>query len=595
MISGKIIFKECLLMKNTRLAALFSVAAMILTFTAGCSLKSGDTSHGESETSRNVSHTQNSENSESSESSEETDIIVPTPYKRVILIGVDGAGAFFKDAQTPEMDRIFKDGATTYTMLSANPTISAQCWGSMLIGCSATAHGLTNDYIANNSYDVESSLPTVFRRIREAYPDAALASFCNWNPINIGIVENNLGVTFGTGEDMAVTDLITSYLSKNDPTFMFVQLDSVDSAGHANGYGSEGHLKQISVVDSYIGRIYDALEDNNLLDGTLIIVTTDHGGTPSGSHGGLSDGEKYVFFGAAGAIVEKGNIGEMEIRDIAAVVLFALGIDVPDFDLEGFSGQIPANLFTGYEVKDRKSLDIIPSPVDHETLPTPASGSGNYITDFLDKNKLEAVLFFDDNADDAMGNITTTVKGTPKYYSNGYYGSCIEVGKQGYITLNDLKVGADSFTISLWFYLDRSVKSDPPLYGNKSWKSGLNEGFVLSLRESDIKFNVGDGAIRSDFEYSLPQSISRGWVNTILVVDRVSNKVTFYYNFKKVSTKYLDDAFMGKSFDKLDFNIGEDGTGSYNAGNNIKIDDFIFYKGAMTDSEVAALAEYYGR
>lgn len=582
-------------MKKRKLTALLMAAAMIMTFAAGCGKTEENTEdvNGDEITGENTNENTNSENNgeEQPESTDETQAYV---YKRVIIIGVDGAGAFFRDAETPEMDDIFADGATSYDVLTAKPTISAQCWGSMLIGCSAAVHGLTNDYIANNAYDVNSSLPTVFRRIKEAYPEATLASFCDWNPINIGIVENNLGVTFGTGDDSSVTDQIVAYLGTNDPTFMFVQFDSVDGAGHANGYGTETYLKQITLIDSYIGRIHDALEANGLLDGTLFIVTADHGGIGN-SHGGLTDAEKYIFFGADGETVINGQIGEMDVRDTAAIVLYALGIDVPTFDIQGFSGQAPANLFKDCDVGERQSTTIQVTPVVHDTVPTPAADSGKYITDFLSADKLEAVLFFDENADDATQKTLTTVNGEPKYYSNGYYGSCIEVGQQGYITLNDFKVEAASFSISLWFYLDNSVSSDPALYGNKDWNSGKNEGFVLSLRASDTKFNVGDGTNRSDYEYTLPETIPEGWINTILVVDRASNTVTYYYNFKKALTGNLDNAFIGKSFDKLNFNIGEDGTGAYNTSNNIRIDDFIFYRGVMTEENVAALAEYYGQ
>ena len=116
-------------------------------------------------------------------------------YSHVIVIGVDGAGSWFKVADTPNFDKIFENGAITYKALSSKPTISAECWGSMLIGVGPEIHGLTNSIVSSVPYDVNSPFPSLFRRIREAYPDAVLGSFCDWNPITYGIVENNIGVS----------------------------------------------------------------------------------------------------------------------------------------------------------------------------------------------------------------------------------------------------------------------------------------------------------------------------------------------------------------------------------------------------------------
>ena len=51
-------------------------------------------------------------------------------YKHVVIIGVDGAGAFFKQANTPNIDFIFMDGAVTYEAITSTPSISAHSWAS---------------------------------------------------------------------------------------------------------------------------------------------------------------------------------------------------------------------------------------------------------------------------------------------------------------------------------------------------------------------------------------------------------------------------------------------------------------------------------
>ena len=105
------------------------------------------------------------------------------------------------------------------------------------------------------------ALPSLFTRIRRAFPDAYLASVCNWDPINYGIVEHDVGVDMATApHDAEVNELIIEKV-KNKPKFLFVQYDDVDGAGHGSGYGTEGHIKQIEFTDTLIGKVLDAYRE----------------------------------------------------------------------------------------------------------------------------------------------------------------------------------------------------------------------------------------------------------------------------------------------------------------------------------------------
>ena len=265
-------------------------------------------------------------------------------YKRVIIIGVDGAGDFFKDADTPNIDRIFANGAVCHDALTSIPTISAECWGSMLLGVTPEVHGLTNGSL-DIPYDTKSVFPSVFRVTREKYPDAKLASFCNWNPINTGIVENGIDVFKDTSGDKELSSKICNYIKENDFTLIFIQFDEVDGAGHGNGYGTPGHLAKIAETDVYVGDIYNALEESGQLEDTLIILSADHGGTPQGGHGGTTDAEKIIFIAFAGKTVNKCELCELEVRDIAAITVCALGEEQP----VSWTARVPKGLFCDYE------------------------------------------------------------------------------------------------------------------------------------------------------------------------------------------------------------------------------------------------------
>ena len=251
-------------------------------------------------------------------------------YKHVIVIGVDGAGSFFNKSETPNIDKIFADGAISYKVLTENPSISAQCWGALLHGVTNNVHGLTNAIVAEREFPKDSKYPSFFKVVRENDKDAKLASFSHWNPINVGIIENGIDVhKYGGVADKAICDAVCNFVSVGAPKLVFVQFDEVDGAGHSSGYNTPAHFAKITEIDGYIGKIYEAYEKKGIIDDTLFIVTADHGGNGT-SHGGYTDGEKYIMFAAAGKTVEKGTIGDMEIRDTASVVLHAFGYEQPE-------------------------------------------------------------------------------------------------------------------------------------------------------------------------------------------------------------------------------------------------------------------------
>ena len=281
-------------------------------------------------------------------------------YEHVVVIGIDGAGAFIKDADMPNFKRIFAGGAVTFKALASNPTISAECWGSMLLGVGPEVHKLTNGIVSSTPYPVDSPFPSLFRRIREKMPEAELGSFCDWNPITYGIVENDIGVSNATARDDELISTICEYIMEKRPAFLFAQLDSVDGAGHKYGYGSDEHYKRLNEVDLLVKDAYDAVCGAGIAEDTLFIVIADHGGTPfdgkGASHGGWTDAEKLVTFAAAGKGVVNGEPCRMNIRDLAAIVLYALGIEAPEFDENGWTSQVPAGLFNDKELPEYRDI-----------------------------------------------------------------------------------------------------------------------------------------------------------------------------------------------------------------------------------------------
>ncbi len=351
-------------------------------------------------------------------------------YKRVFMLGIDGMGAFNKYAETPNMDKLFENGATTYSALASRPTSSAQCWTSMLTGAIPEVHKLTN----SNMHPI-AELPTVFRLIKNAYPEAETAAFTDWAPIAEEIITPNGGVTaYDVGDEDGLCDRLLEYLDAHDPKMLFIQFNSVDSAGHRSGYGSEFHLERIAHSDELLGKLIAKYKEKGYFEDTLFMVTADHGGTPGGenggSHGGWSDGEKYVFLGISGKNINKGQIGEISLRDFPAIVLHALGINSPEFNVRGYASQMPIGVFEDAGIKDRVVIYPKQEEFERKERRQPDKSSPEYIGNFIDISKIRFWQTFENGINDETGNCeVSTVKGLVKTYNNGFIGKSGEFGK----------------------------------------------------------------------------------------------------------------------------------------------------------------------
>lgn len=514
-------------------------------------------------------------------------------YKHVVIIGVDGAGAFFKDASTPRLDEIFAGQATTLKSKTSFPTISAQCWTSLLHGVLPEYHRITNDIAEDKGiwYPVKSPYPSIFRVAREAYPEAKLASFVSWYAINNGIIEHNLGVEMGETKDVdpEIARMTVQYLSENTPMLLFVHFGSPDVIGEKVGFGTDAQLQAISELDTYIGWIYDQLKLKDILDETLFIVTADHGGKGK-THGGDSDEERYVFLGVAGKTVADGTIEDAETRDIAAISAFALGLECP----ETWTGHVPAGVFKDVtEVGERKE-GVFPGAKyrNHATSPTPALSDMQAL---LNGHQIMAYFPFDDNINDAFGNLQTSSSGTLQY-DDGYFGKAVALNN-GYVTLKNVSVGTGSFSAAFWLKasLPSPKDADPGIISNKNWQEGVYKGFILALRGSgDIKFNVGDGSKnRMDFTRILPGDFADGWMHVIMSVDRPNKVVRIWYDFIDGDEAAIPAALASISFDSLAFNIGQDGTGSLSYKLPAQIDELVITKDVLDEDDVKALRNYY--
>lgn len=532
------------------------------------------------------------EEPDSSEADEKTD--ERYIYKRVVIIGVDGGGVFFKDVETPNIDKIFENGAITYEGVTATPSISGQCWGSLLHGVVPELHGINNGSAA--SFPSDSPFPSIFNVLHKADPDAEMASIVHWAPVNNVIVENDIGVyKVSTGDDEKVTEEVLNYLDEHDPRLLFMHFDDCDGAGHASGYGSPEYYEAMKRVDGYIGQVYDKLVEKDLLDDTLIILVPDHGGTytydeegnSTGSHGGDSPEEMTIMVAVAGKTVEKGTIGDVEIRDIAAIACYALGLEQP----ETWSARVPSGLFDGVEAGERAEFEYpeINVRFENEGGPTPLPGSGNYITDFIPEDAIYSYSNLDGDSKVSVGPGKLTLKGKV-YYVNGFVGQGARM-EDGYY-MSKYVTDMDSFSIGMWLNVQTNGSDNPILFGNddRHYWDGYN-GWSLRIGGNSVIFNIEEDGEETALQFSIPQDYRNGWMYLLMMVDRENGTVSVSTDFCEPVTKelpefYDDISFTGKMH------------GILFAHNYHKVsaifDEITIFTRTLTNDEIESLGRYYG-
>lgn len=530
-------------------------------------------------------------------------------YKHVAVIGVDGAGDFWcESTQTPSIDAIFASGAVTYTMEIPSPTSSGPSWMSHLHGVKVENHGINDNALVEGTTLAAYSnakYPSFLKAARDFDASLGVAAIYGWQAFD-NIIEDGAGI-YKVGpavSDQAAADemntaLAVDYIKESTPELFFFHFGNVDTVGHAKGFGNADHLAAIETVDGQIKRIYDAYAQAGILEDTLFIVTSDHGGTTAGSHGGLSTEERYAMFAAVGKTVETGAItSAMENRDTALIALYALGIPAP----VSYTGAIPAGLFEGVEATERTTYTDPEAPRYHVSAQTPATSGNGFVTSYIDK-PLTRYMSFDGDLSELKGATTRAYETVD--YVDGYFGEAVNLS-DGYVMMSGFAPGTESFTISIWMkvpaaHLESTVLSTK---AKGAKLTGIDFSLVrdTSAAGHQGKFNLGyDNTDTTDTAYDiqytlLPDDYQYGWTHVLLVVNREAGTVSTVYDFGEFNTRNMNADYLDASLTAYGLYIGKDANNNKNYPKlDLSIDELMIFDGALTRNEINDLCEYYGK
>lgn len=261
--------------------------------------------------------------------------------KHVILVGFDGWSSYSVNngADMPTFRSFMAEGSYDLKSRTVLPSSSAVNWASMFMGAGPELHGYTEwgsrvpelpSRVVNN----DNRFPNIFGLLREQSPEAEIGCIYEWGGIHF--LMDTLALNYSQQAPMntefpdGCTPYAVQYIKEKKPNLLAVIYDKPDGTGHAHGWTSPEYFSMMTHLDNCLKQIYQAVQDAGIMDETVIIVTSDHGGIDKG-HGGKTMDEMQrpiVFYGKG---IKKGHeIQESTmIYDVASTIATLLDVKQP--------------------------------------------------------------------------------------------------------------------------------------------------------------------------------------------------------------------------------------------------------------------------
>jgi arylsulfatase A-like enzyme len=258
----------------------------------------------------------------------------PTPRpraQRIVIISLDGLRPDgLLRANIPRISALINGGASTFSAQTILPSATLPAHASMLSGRCVSKHGIIwNDLIPSKGYIQGSTIFSVAK-------DAGLRT--------IMVVGKEKLVTLarpGTVDRFHYVNgsdelIVQTALEEAAGGFgvLFVHLYLPDFMGHSSGWMSAPYIKIIDRDDTAVGTLFDGLRTLGLADGTLFIITADHGGHDL-THGTAQAEDTtipWIIYGP-GVLPGVSLTVPVSVMDTAPTGVWALGLTIPtDWD-----------------------------------------------------------------------------------------------------------------------------------------------------------------------------------------------------------------------------------------------------------------------
>lgn len=245
----------------------------------------------------------------------------------IILFSIDGMRPDgMLQADTPTMDRLMANGASTLTAQTVMPSITLPCHTSMLRGVDVPRHGITS----NVFQPLARPVPSLFDVAKAAgkrtgffYNWGQLRDLCEPDSLDVGYNWNN---PHSADSDWRIARAAASHLTEQAFDFLFVYLGYTDECGHAHGWMTPDYLEAIANADRCIAHVLAACDTAGIAP--TVLVQSDHGGHGR-SHGTDSPEDMTIPWILSGAGIRQGVALQTPVRIFDTCLTLAALLDLP--------------------------------------------------------------------------------------------------------------------------------------------------------------------------------------------------------------------------------------------------------------------------